>query len=612
MNDLNESSPIAIQPIKIITKLKPHQLATLYKAMQLEQEQNIEYIEGETISKITVNIGLLGDLVGYGKTLSALAIIANNEIEKIHSNDILTSSYTNCDMFHNNRYTFNSMTITRNVVNMPTNNDYINTTLVIVPRGPVYTQWVNTLKEQTTLKYLAIDNVAFINKYLLKKTETTTFNDIKTYFESFDLVLIKNTTLNNLINEYLNFDNDSYDENASQDARCSSKCLIKRWARIMIDESHEIINSINTLSYKFLWLISGTYELMKNRSYFAYKKIIYNIHNIISNELKYILVKGESNFVQRSFDIPQMIEINYQCKLSAKISIIKSLLNEKALEKLNGSDIPGLVKELGGTNIETEEEMILLVTKNLQKHINNKKCEIKYFETIEMDIVEKVNRINNITNDIVESEKKLNVIIARISELPTKTCSICIDIIENPIILECMHIFCGKCLLSWIARKSINYANANCPECRVIIDSKKLINISKKCKEEKQTQLNKEETLIKIIQNKTAGKFLIFSKIDNGFAYIKKTLTNANMEYKELKGTTNVMLSILNQFKTGDLNIILLNTKHAGSGIDISFATDIIIYHNMGEDKIQAIGRGQRVGRTNSLTVHNLLYAHEN
>jgi len=136
MNDyqlLNESSPLAIQPAKIITTLKPHQLATLYKAMQLEQEHNIEYKEGETISKITVNIGLLGDLVGYGKTLSALAIIANNEIQKIHTNDVLTSSYTNCDMFHNNRYTFNSMTISRNVVNMPTTDDYINTTLVIVP-----------------------------------------------------------------------------------------------------------------------------------------------------------------------------------------------------------------------------------------------------------------------------------------------------------------------------------------------------------------------------------------------------------------------------------------------------------------------------------------------
>jgi hypothetical protein len=535
-----------------------------------------------------------------------------NEIQQIHTNDLLTSSYTNCDIFHNNRYTFNSMTITRNVVNMPTTDDYINTTLVIVPRGPVYTQWVTTLKEQTKLKYLAIDNVAFIHKHLLKKTEKTTFNDIKSYFESFDLVLIKNTTLNNLINEYLNFDNNIDDENSSQDSRCSSKCLIKRWARIMIDESHEIINSINTLSYKFLWLISGTYELMKNRSYFSYKKIIYNIHNIISNELKYILVKGESNFVQRSFDIPQMIEINYQCKLSAKISIIKSLLNEKALERLNGSDIPGLVKELGGTNIETEEEMILLVTKNLQKHINNKKCEIKYYETIEMDIVEKQYRIHNITNDITESENKLNVIIARISELSTKTCSICIDIIENPIILECMHIFCGKCLLSWIAKKSRNYTNANCPECRNVIDSNKLINISKHYEEEKQTQLNKEDTLIKILQNNPVGKFLIFSKIDNGFAYIKKTLTNANMEYKELKGTTNVMLSILNQFKTGDLNIILLNTKHAGSGIDISFATDIIIYHNMCEDKIQAIGRGQRVGRTQPLTVHNLLYDHEN
>jgi len=43
----------------------------------------------------------------------------------------------------------------------------------------------------------------------------------------------------------------------------------------------------------------------------------------------------------------------------------------------------------------------------------------------------------------------------------------------------------------------------------------------------------------------------------------------------------------------------------------ISYATDVVIFHSMDIDKQQAIGRAQRVGRTENLYVHNLCYDHE-
>ena len=71
------------------------------------------------------------------------------------------------------------------------------------------------------------------------------------------------------------------------------------------------------------------------------------------------------------------------------------------------------------------------------------------------------------------------------------------------------------------------------------------------------------------------------------------------------------MINVLDKFKSGEINIILLNTQYAGSGIDINFATDVIIFHAMGIDKQQAVGRAQRVGRNNQLYIHNLCYEHE-
>eukprot|EP00960_Hanusia_phi_P074575 768270-Hanusia_phi.AAC.1 len=125
--------------------------------------------------------------------------------------------------------------------------------------------------------------------------------------------------------------------------------------------------------------------------------------------------------------------------------------------------------------------------------------------------------------------------------------------------------------------------------------------------------LSKENRLVKIINDsdKPDGKFLVFSKIENGFISISQTLKENNIAYSEIKGTTACMRNILEKFKNGTFKVILLTTSYAGSGIDISFATDVIIYHRMDRDRIQALGRAQRVGRTDRLTVHNLLYEHE-
>ena len=84
-----------------------------------------------------------------------------------------------------------------------------------------------------------------------------------------------------------------------------------------------------------------------------------------------------------------------------------------------------------------------------------------------------------------------------------------------------------------------------------------------------------------------------------------------DISYEFLKGNTQHMMNVLDKFKSGNINVILLNTQYAGSGIDINYATDVIIYHSMGIDKQQAIGRAQRVGRNSELYIHNLYYEHE-
>jgi len=176
---MNAKSPRCNQPVKINRLLKPHQLACLYKAIKMENEGTITYnISPETYQtfysqnynninpyrfvgnvKISTNIGIIGDIVGYGKTLTALSIIAQNHIDNIHINDVKTHSY------HSNK-AYNYFTAVSSNANIPILNNMINSTLIIVPRGPVYLQWEKTLRDGTGLKYLAIDNLNYIKKNL--------------------------------------------------------------------------------------------------------------------------------------------------------------------------------------------------------------------------------------------------------------------------------------------------------------------------------------------------------------------------------------------------------------------------------------------------------------
>ena len=78
-----------------------------------------------------------------------------------------------------------------------------------------------------------------------------------------------------------------------------------------------------------------------------------------------------------------------------------------------------------------------------------------------------------------------------------------------------------------------------------------------------------------------------------------------------MKGNTAHMMKVLEKFKSGNIKVILLNTHFAGSGIDIQCATDVVIFHSMGLEKYQAIGRAQRVGRKDTLNINYLCYEHE-
>ena len=604
------------QPIRIKKLLKPHQLACLYKAIYMENVGSITYKNNSqnrdvnlrnipNTIKISTNIGIIGDIVGYGKTLTALSIIAHNPLDKIHINT------TRIHSFHSSK-AYNYFTAVSENLNLHNSDNMISSTLIIVPRGPVYVQWEKTLKESTDLKYIAIDDLNYIKKNL-PIFKNNNEREIINYFNQFDVVLIKNTTLDRLLNYYTT-------------PISNIRHFIYNWKRIMIDECHDIINKIEIFNYLFIWLISGTYFNMCNKISSTSYSQYYNIKDILREDyINYILVKCNKEFVKESFKIPPIIEHYHLCKMSKYLRVIKKYINSSILDKINANDISGAIKDLGGKN-ETEEGIAALICADMNKNLSNKQKEREY--TLNLDILEetKANRIKTIDNEIVIIEGKIKDLTERITEINTKICSICLDNVTHPIILECTHIFCGSCLFNFLNSHTYNSTNIKkCPDCRAEIKSTENLTAIVTTKDDNANNivisedntnkigkgiLNKEDTLLEILKNKPDGKFIVFSRVDV-FTKIIKLLVSNGITFAELKGNTSHMMNVLKDFKNGLINVILLTTQYAGYGIDINYATDVIIFHSMAVDKQQAIGRAQRVGRTNNLIVHNLCFEHE-
>jgi superfamily II DNA/RNA helicase len=152
----------------------------------------------------------------------------------------------------------------------------------------------------------------------------------------------------------------------------------------------------------------------------------------------------------------------------------------------------------------------------------------------------------------------------------------------------------------------------SCPLCRQNVDTKALIYITKddtKAEKEEEKALTKEKTIINIIKNKPKGKFIVYSSHDETFGTIKRLLKGNKISFAEIKGRIDSMQRRIEKFRKGKIQVIFLNSKFNGAGIDLVEATDLIIYHKMSDDTLQQIlGRPNRIGRTESLQAHHLLY----
>jgi hypothetical protein len=541
------------QPKDLKINLYKHQLSSVYQMESRENYDNI--IKDDSI--ITTNIGVNGDSTGYGKTLSMVSLILRDKMEWDMETSYIQSLSTS----------YAGGLITKTI-----HKEYEKLNVTLVLAGPsIINQWEQEFKHAPTLRVITISTKKNIESIIIN---------------NYDVVIVVPTMYNFLVQKYLDMS----------------------WKRFIYDEpGHLKILNMRFIVAKFYWFVTATPDMILY-NHKKCKGLMNTIFSQFSNfylDLNYIMIKNKDEFILESYIMPKTNHYYYKC-YNPTFKAVEGLVSPKIIEMISAGNIYGAIKALGGKETENIVELV-------------KQKKIQELEQIEAQInVYKIKKALHSMNIWVEKANRVKIQIQELSkrygEIMNGDCSICTEKITKPVMEpNCQNIFCGDCMFSWLKNKM------TCPLCRNIVNVSLLTYIKNGDEKDLNNQEREEEKLKTkenividlILNNAQEGgeikKFLIFSAWDETFEPIRNILSNNNINFIEIKGSLTTRTTQINEYKTGKVNTIFLNTKNNGSGINLQSTTDIIIFHDMNESTItQIIGRANRIGRVDPLNVHYL------
>ncbi len=602
LEELDETFEQALQPTNTKINLWSHQLTLLQRCKQYENEQ-IPLNSFETIRNsqrnlnssdfIKTKIGIIGDRVGSGKSFVILSLILDNDIS---NNQSILKAYGK------NKLILSCAETSRN----------IKTNLLVIPHNLI-SQWEDYIKTfSDSLRYYIIsqhkhvealfDNTIHVADYQLFIVTASFYSRLAHYITSrslkFQRVIYDEIDNMNLPN-CMSIDSNFYWFVTASYANCLHPKGYSKWDYSL---------------GRHVWYATG----LKNSGFV--KDIFMDLYlNLSKDFVKILVLKNKDSYIETSVSLPPIETITISCKTPITINVLDGFVEREVINSLNAGDVANAIRIIAPTHRNTEDNLISIQIDKYVREIRNCDIRINFTQTLEFNTeAERQNELERLINRKNEIEKKIEGIQQRIHN--NNTCCICYDDIKNKAISPCCsNPYCFLCVNIWLAK------HKNCPLCKkqlepkdlLVVDettiSKNVANVIIPNPNEFNENFDKLKNLEIILKKRaTEGKILIYSSYDMSFQSIINILINMQLEYKFLKGNESQLKKTLDRYKTGDLNILLVNTRNYGCGINLENTTDIIMFHKVeSETEKQVIGRAQRHGRSTSLKVWYLLYENE-
>jgi SNF2 family DNA or RNA helicase len=394
-----------------------------------------------------------------------------------------------------------------------------------------------------------------IKKYLpnLKYKTIYTLTDYKKFIES-DIVLVSDTFIFGA----------SY-------AETDKKLHSIEWDRIVVDEIHELKNGkIASLpTRKFLVGLTAT------PTHFMWNECMQCILN------KYIIQKHFRK-TDSIIDIPPYVKNIVKLEFSEiENALYKAANNDDKFKICTSSSLAvnGDIKEVMLKSFNTQIANIeALIEKNNEKMEDATADKLKYRMNRDTELKIRIRTIQ----DHIETFKNLK---------PTTSCSIC-DAGYSQYISPFGHQYCSACIFMF-------------PDEFTDIAG----NIVKKNSLAFNAAWGTKFTYIhEYVQTHTDDKILIFTKYESILNEIKNMLNHYAIKSRICKGNVYQIRSIIDEFKNGDVNVLLLSSERSNSGFDLIDVSKIILVDFMTDDiEKQAIGRAHRMGQTKTVEVIKLI-----
>lgn len=593
--ELDETSPIYTDCIDSKYVLKPHQRSVIQKCITLENHGINLSVHEELVEKFSsakVNIGILADKCGSGKSYCILGVILCNPVPLVKFNTTFVMGNENIAVQMNER----------------SYDETLNLNVLVCSFGLI-NQWKQLIRSfSNTFKILVI------NKRKL-------FEEFKTTYKEYNILLVSGSF---------------YHEVAS--FLVGRRCSV---LRTVFDE----VDSVSTpksiqIPSSFYWLMSASYKNIlypRERRFYTspYTSTVISpgiqqnifIRNIfvalqrVSNRtdlmcIDQMVVRCKDSYVDKSFTLQEPVKNTIICQNLMEINMLEGITSSNVIQCLNAGDVASALSLLQKGKVGSEETIVSLVKNSLEINVNNSKIKLEYTKNMIFHSEEiRDSKLKLIQDEVAGYESKLNLLCERIKE--NDVCMICMSEFEKKSITSCCkNSFCFGCICKWIAM------NPTCPVCKTnlsilndlyVIDND--VEVLDECVDRSLPKMDKHlqfQVLIRQIYDRNRdSKVLVFSEYDNSFSKIDKILHEESLSYDYVKGVG--INSIIQKYKHGnETDVLLVNSKSFGSGLNLENTTDVILFHKFDSQiEKQVVGRAQRPGRTSVLNIHYLLYENE-
>lgn len=441
--------------------------------------------------------------------------------------------------------------------------------------------------------------------------------------------------------------------------------------RIIIDECNSIKGSnLQGIKCVFTWLITssvrslmtdtgiiisngplnqwGYYPRIREKSILSTGFILDTIKQLYSNisENCKLFLMNDPTYIEQSMKLPDYLNIILICKDNLNIQVLNGIVSHDIMKMLNAGDIEGIVNKMECT-VGSENNVISMVTQKYKDDLTLKEYALQVaIKRPTYDPNKETEGTKNIRIAIADLKHKIDTITERVQRI--ESCPICYDDITNTIITPCCsNKFCFDCITMVLNSKSI------CPLCKEFLTISKLLildngqgKLNNAKKEETQEEIAERQEqerqrienlpyndklellkkssmeyskydiidhIFQLNRNNPVQKVLIFTEYESTLnTKVTSILDKYKMKYGKIKGTGLAISKQIENYRTGETNVLMINSKYFGSGINLENTTDIIIIHKMHSDvEMQVIGRAQRYGRVGNLRVWKLYYENE-